>query len=477
MKLNQLEVLSKEEMQLIHEATLEILEQEGVVVLSDFMRKFLAEKGLPVDHNTKIVRIPSSVVKTCLQQVPSSFDIFTVNDKPWKTIGRGEPLFACGHNAVFLLDYQTSSRRDSLVQDVEKFVCIADQLNEIDLIGIPVMPQDTSPESTLLHAVRAALKNSTKPLFYSSESAHINRAIIQMAKTINPDVSQRPFLISQLSPTSPLFWEKGTIEALYEVCSSGIPLAILPEPIAGASAPYTLAGLLTIHNAECLSGVVFSQLIREKTPIMYASSWTVYDMRSNMAVIATPETNILRVAGAQMAAFYHIPSHTTAPNSDSHFHDEQNAWERTLSCYVSALAGNHLIVNAGMFATGLTISLEQLILDAEIIGQIKRILRGIEVNQETIFLDEIKRVGQRGNYFTEKSTLTHLRSNQFWKSSVSILDHYQNCLTSGMTDVVASAHQKIDTYLTRISKNVLSPDILRKLDDIITSFEERRDRE
>ena len=124
MKLNQLEVLSKEEMQLIHEATLEILEQEGVVVLSDFMRKFLAEKGLPVDHNTKIVRIPSSVVKTCLQQVPSSFDIFTVDDKPWKTIGRGEPLFACGHNAVFLLDYQTSSRRDSLVQDVEKFVCI-----------------------------------------------------------------------------------------------------------------------------------------------------------------------------------------------------------------------------------------------------------------------------------------------------------------------------------------------------------------
>ncbi|QPM68529.1 trimethylamine methyltransferase family protein [Atribacter laminatus] len=477
MKLNQTEVLSQEEIHLIHDATLEILEQEGVVVLSDMVRSFLAEKGLPVDHNSGVVRIPSSVVNSCLKQVPSSFALFAVDDKSWKRIGQGEPLFACGHNAVFFLDHQTGIRRDSLVEDVEKFVCIADQLDEIDLIGIPVMPQDTPAESTLLYAVKAALNNSTKPLFYSSESAFINRAIIQMAKAINPEVSKRPFLISQLSPTSPLFWEKGTIEALYEVCSSGIPLAVLPEPIAGASAPYSLAGLLTMHNAECLSGIVFSQLIREKTPVMYASSWTVYDMRSNMAVIGTPETNILRVAGAQMAAFYHIPSHTTAPNSDSHFHDEQNSWERTLSAFISALAGNHLIVNAGMFATGLTISLEQLILDAEIIGQIKRILRGMEVSQEMIYLNEISRVGQRGNYLTEDSTLTHLRSGQFWKSSISILDHYQNCQNSGMNDVVLSAQQKIDRYLTRISKKVLSQNIVYKMDQIINSFEERRENE
>lgn len=477
MKLNQTEVLSQEEIHLIHDATLEILEQEGVVVLSDMVRSFLAEKGLPVDHNSGVVRIPSSVVNSCLKQVPSSFALFTVDDKSWKRIGQGEPLFACGHNAVFFLDHQTGIRRDSLVEDVEKFVCIADQLDEIDLIGIPVMPQDTPAESTLLYAVRAAFQNSAKPLYYSSESAGINRAVIQMAKAINPDVSNRPFLISQLSPTSPLFWEKGTIEALYEVCINGIPLAILPEPIAGASAPYTLAGLLTLHNAECLSGIVFSQLIREKTPVIYASSWTVYDMRSNMAVIGTPETNILRVAGAQMAAFYHIPSHTTAPNADSHFHDEQNSWERTLSAFISALAGNHLIVNAGMFATGLTISLEQLILDAEIIGMIKRILRGMEVSRETIFLDEIRRVGQRGNYLMEQSTLTHLRSDQFWKSKVSILDHYQNCQTSGMNDVVLVARQRIDSYLSRPTKMAISPDSLREMDQIISLFEERRDEE
>jgi trimethylamine--corrinoid protein Co-methyltransferase len=159
-----MEVLSQEEIRLIHEATLEILEQEGVVVLSDFIRYFLAEKGLPVDHNSGVVRIPSSVATACLQQVPSSFALYSVDDQPWKRIGQGDPLFACGHNAVFLLDQQTGNRRDSLVEDVEKFVCIADQLDEIDLIGIPVMPQDTPAESTLLYAVKAALNNSTKPL-------------------------------------------------------------------------------------------------------------------------------------------------------------------------------------------------------------------------------------------------------------------------------------------------------------------------
>jgi trimethylamine--corrinoid protein Co-methyltransferase len=130
-----------------------------------------------------------------------------------------------------------------------------------------------------------------------------------------------------------------------------------------------------------------------------------------------------------------------------------------------------------MFATGLTISLEQLILDAEIIGQIKQILRGMEVNQGMIFLEEIRRVGQRGNYLTEESTLTNLRSGQFWKSSVSILDHYQNCINSGITDVVLSAHHKIDSYLTRLSEKALTQSILDEIDQIINSFEERRDKE
>ncbi|HSV30540.1 MAG TPA: trimethylamine methyltransferase family protein [Atribacteraceae bacterium] len=473
MKLNRAEVLSREEIHSIHEASLRILDERGVIVLSDAMRKLFGEKGLPVDHDSGVVRIPPSIVERSLQQAPSSFPLFTVDGHPWRTVGEGEPLFACGHNAVFMLDRRTGQRRESLVQDVEDFVCIADQLAEIDLVGIPVMPQDTPAESTLLYAVKAAMTTSKKPVFFSSESAGINRMIIRMAHSVNPGVTDRPFLVSQLSPTSPLYWEKGAIEALFEVCRAGIPLAILPEPIAGVSAPHTLAGLLTMHNTECLSGIVFSQLIREKTPVIYASSWTAYDMRANMAVIGTPETDILRIAGAQMAAFYQIPSHTTAPNADSHVHDEQNAWERTLSTLVSAQAGNHLIVNAGMFATGLTVSLEQLLLDAEIIGMVRRLMRGMKVDRETIFLDEIRRVGHRGNYFMEESTLRHLRSGEFWLSRISILGNFDQCCASGLNDVVQAARKKVESLLARSCAVSLSPDILRELDRIISHFEEK----
>lgn len=471
MRMNRAEVLSAEEIQLIHEASLRILDEQGVVVFSDAMRAFFATKGLPVDENTAVVKIPPSAVEYALSQVPRSFSLYTVDGKTWKTVGDGEPLFACGHNAIFVLDPKTGQRRNSQVKDVENFVAIADQLADIDVVGIPLMPQDTIPESSLLHAVRATLKKTKKPIYYSSESAGINRAIIRIAQTIDPLVSNRPFLVSQLSPTSPLYWEKGAIEALYEVCRVGIPLAILPEPIAGASAPYTLAGLLTMHNAECLSGIVFAQLVREGTPVVYASSWTAYDMKANMAVIGTPETNILRIAGAQMAAFYRLPAHTTAPNADAHFHDEQNAWERTLSAFVAAQAGNHLIVNAGMFATGLTVSLEQLVMDAEIIGITRRMLKGMEVSREKIFLDEIQRVGQRGNYLTEESTLRNLRSGEFWRSEVSILDNYERCIARELTDVVLEAREKANAFLNRSSFDHLSPDLLAEVDRIISFYE------
>ncbi len=123
-------------------------------------------------------------------------------------------------------------------------------------------------------------------------------------------------------------------------------------------------------------------------------------MRTGAALVGSTETTICRIAGAQLARFYHVPSHTTAPNSDNHAHDEQNAWEKTFSQFCSVAAGNDLIVNCGMFATGMTCTHEQLLMDEEISAMARRIAEGIRVDDDTLPVDLIKELGPKGDYLT-----------------------------------------------------------------------------
>ena len=239
----------------------------------------------------------------------------------------------------------------------------------------------------------------------------------------------------------------------------------------GVSAPYTVAGLLTMHNTEVLSGIVLSQLVRPGTPVIYGSSWTTFDMKYTSAIIGSPETSMLRVAGCQMARYYNMPSHTTAPNSDSNAHDEQNSWEKTISNMCAICGGNDLIMNSGMFATGLTISLEQLVLDDEINGIIRRLYRGIKVNEDTIGAQVINSVGPKGSFLTEDHTLKFLLSEEFREVKVSNTNNYDNWMNSGAPTVEQNAGKIVQEYLKAGNDKVLERDIIEKLDRIIKVFE------
>jgi trimethylamine---corrinoid protein Co-methyltransferase len=280
-----------------------------------------------------------------------------------------------------------------------------------------VMPQDVpDPKNSLLYGVKACVENSRKPIFFSTDNPVVNRKVIDLlAVAYAGSLADRPYGIGQLSPTSPLFWEGPVLDALQDTVERNVPLAILPEPNAGVSAPYTLAGLLAVNNAECLSGIVIAQLLKPGAKLLYANSWTTTDMRRGDVLVGSVETSLCRVAGAQLARFYRVPCHTTAPNSDNHAHDEQNAWEKTLSLMAAVGAGNDLIVNCGMFATGMTCSHEQLLMDDEIAGMCRRLAQGLEVNESTVAAELIREIGPRGTgYLTAQHTLERLRSAEYY---------------------------------------------------------------
>ena len=251
---------------------------------------------------------------------------------------------------------------------------------------------------------------------------------------------------------------------------TGVPLAILPEPIAGFTAPFTLAGLVTMNNAECLSGLVMIQLLRRGAKFLYANSWTTFDMRTAAALVGSTETTICRIAGAQLAQFYKLPCHTTAPNSDNHAHDEQNAWEKTFSQFCAVAAGNDLIVNCGMFATGMTCSHEQLLMDEEISAMSRRIAAGMLVNPETIAADLIKQIGPRGeSYLTAEHTLRWLRSAEYLQPRLSVRGNRATWEAQGAKDTYQLAREKV-RELARLQPKPLPPQTQAKLDEIIASF-------
>jgi len=361
------------------------------------------------------------------------------------------------------------------VKDVEECAILSDALPDVDMVGVPVMPQDVTPQTTLLYAVKAILENSNKPVFFSSESEIINQAIIDMGKVITGKESLigcSP-LISQLSTTSPLYWEKGAVEALYIVAQEGIPLDLLPQPIAGVTAPYTLAGLLTVHNTEVLSGIVISQLIRPGIPIIYGAAWTTYEMKLTNVLIGRPESSLLRIAGAQMAHYYHLPSHTTAPDNDANLHDEQAAWEKMLSTLAGIVGANDMIVNLGMFGTGMTISLEQLIMDSEMCRIVKRFHQGIEVNEDTLALDTILQVRPRGEFLTTEHTLHHLRSGEHVTLDVSNGANYEVWKLKGSKNTTDKARDMVSSILLQGCRHPLSPDKQKELQAIIDRCEKR----
>ncbi|NJD04209.1 MAG: hypothetical protein FIA99_16820 [Ruminiclostridium sp.] len=473
MKLTDLQVLSRTDMDFINQSSLNVLEKVGVVVESEKVLGVLEKGGCNVDYSTQLVKFPGSVVEKCIKTLPSRVPLYDRDGEPSLTLGDGGRYCASGHNAVFALVDEEGGRRGSTVRDVEDFAIISDYLSDVDVVGVPVMPQDTTPQTTLLYAVKAILENTKKPVFFSSESEMINKAVIEMGKAVlgKDALAGCSNLISQLSTTSPLYWEKGAVEALYAVAEEGIPVDFLPQPITGITAPYTLAGILTIHNTEVLSGIVITQLINPGTPVIYGAAWTTYEMKLSNVLIGRPESSLLRIAGAQMAHYYNIPSHTTAPDNDSNLHDEQGAWEKMLSIVAGLIGANDMIVNLGMFGTGMSISMEQLVMDSEMCRIVRRFLKGIEVNKDTVAFDTIANVGPRGTYLMEDNTLENLRSGEHVDLSVSNGANYDMWKSKGSKSVAQRSHDRVEEILKKGNKCPLQPEIKQKLDDIISKYE------
>jgi trimethylamine--corrinoid protein Co-methyltransferase len=468
MKPSRLEALSADEVRQIHETALRVLAEVGMRIHSETARRLLLDAGSQWDDTAAVVKFPRALVESQLALSPPTFGLVTARGAPAATVGGGDLLVASGHNAVFVTDDGGRTRRPATAHDVEDFARLTRRLANLDLVGIPAMPQDVDAELSLAHACHATWRHCDKPLYFSPDHDRVMRVIADMARTLAnaDDLRDYPCAICQVSSTSPLQWEQGAAEALIRAVRAGFPLAILPEPFCGVSAPVSLAGTLVMYHAEVLSGAVLANLARPKAPVIYGGAWTSFDMRAGNVVIGSPETMLLRIAGAQLARHCGLPCHCIGPDTDSQLVDYQGAVEKTSTAWAVLCGGADIMVNSGMLATGMTVGLDQLVLDDELAGYIKRVARGIRVDAKTLAFEAIRDAGPAGSFLTHDLTLELMRSPEHWIPPLTRHPVFPAWHRAGSESLVDLARRRCAELLDPSSPPIIAPDLdqaLRRL--------------
>jgi trimethylamine---corrinoid protein Co-methyltransferase len=448
MRLANFSVLSSAEVESIHRATLQILGQTGVLIEDRRLLALLADAGAEVDFSHSLCRIPENLVMGALEGAPRRIPLYDRNGKQVALLGESETHPFAGHAMPFYLDAETGPR-PATKADVESLTRLVDALPELHLACVPASPQDVPAASAFAHAAEAVLANSVKPLFVAPDRAPVAEAIITLARLATgvDDISSHPVLVFQLSVESPLRVPPSVCDLLYTVASAGVPVVIHAGPMSGASAPLTLAGFMATHNAEVLTGVVITQVIRRGTPVIYGGGWGAMDLRVGSRIVASPESALLRIAAGQLTQFYGLPRHTIGIHADGPAQDEQTGWEKMLTALATIMSGFDLMSNSGALGVGMLVNHEQIVIDHEILGIAKRMARGFTADTGTLALDAVARVGPGGSFLMDEHTLAHLRTGEFWEPRLSYRGSVSAWFDSGKTNVVASARAQTEQIL------------------------------
>ena len=304
-----LKAISKEDCSRIHQASLELLEQTGVVVTSKKAQAVFADHGARVDKNKDCVYLPPNLIEKALSTIPPEIVIPGRDPSRDYTMGGDRLGFVNFGSTVYLNDLYTGKRKKALKADVAQVTRVMDTLDSLKILISMLNATDESPVTETLHTLAAMIGNTTKPVEAIPPSANLipKMALMGEAAVGRETFRQRPFFFTGVCVVSPLQLVDDCSEVLMAAVEHGFTTSVLSMCLAGGTAPVHLAGTVVQHNAEVLSGLTLGQLVRPGAPMFYSSSTTSLDMRYGMAAVGAPEGALLNAALTQMGRYYHIP--------------------------------------------------------------------------------------------------------------------------------------------------------------------------
>jgi len=282
-------------------------------------------------------------------------------------------------------------------------------------------------------------------------------------------LAERPIAVFDACPSPPLLWSEITCQNLIDCARFGVPAELVSMPLAGATGPATLIGSVVQHAAECLSGVIIHQLAQAGSPIVWGGSPAAFDMRTGAPPMGAIETMMIDMAYAQVGKSIKpggLPTHAYMGMSDAKVVDAQNGLESGIGTVLAALAGVNMVSGAGMLDFESCFSLEKLVIDAEIIGMAKRLIRGMDDSEEPLALTIMRQVGHAGNFLKTRHTRKWFRKEQYIPSAVIDRDFRQTWEDKGAQDTAARAHERVEEVVAAYQPKPLPADVVKELEAI-----------
>ena len=466
MRLNHTEVVSADELQSIHEASLTVLERIGMEFLEPESRGIMREAGAEVDESTRRVRFPRELVERSVAKAPSEFTLHSWNPAKNVRVGGRWMAFATVASAPHYID-RNGVRKTGDREGFRDLLKLAQMLDIIHYIaGYPVEPIDLHASIRHLEASYDILTLTDKGLHCYSLGRQRNRDCLEMVRIArgidHATLDREPSVITVVNTNSPLRLDIPMAQGMIEFAHHNQPIVVTPFTLAGAMAPITLAGALAQQNAEALAGITLVQTVNPGAPVMYGGFTSNVDMQSGAPAFGTPEYVRTAMIGGQLARRYGIPyrsSNVCAANAL----DMQAAYESVFSLWGAVMGGvNFMRHGAGWMEGGLHASLEKMLLDADLLQMVAKMLEPVVVDADTLAIDTIEQVGPGGHFFGTAHTQARFR-DAFYRPILSDWRNYESWEEAGSPTTDQRARRLVGQFLGAYEEPAMDPDAKAEL--------------
>ena len=447
----------------------QLLLDPGVRVHNQDALGLLAEAGAEVDFDSQIARIPEWIARQALESAPGEFHLYDLNGSPAVRYGGDTVQFDPGSAAISVLDSHSQRQRPPNTADFVRFVKLVEMLPQLDAQSTAMICADVVEEIGDLYRLYLALNYMRKPIVtgaFRKDTWWTMKEMLVAVAGGEEALAEKPIAVFDVCPSPPLLWSDLTCQNMIDCARVGIPSELVSMPLAGATAPVTLAAAVVQHTAECLSGVTICQLARSGAPIVWGGSPAVFDMRHGTTPMGAVGTWMIDCAYVQVGKSLGLPTHAYLGMSDSKIVDAQAGLESSGGTIMAALAGVNMVSGAGMLDFESCQSFEKLVIDAEIIGMARRLIQGIEVRDDPIALTLIRTLGHRADYLAMPHTVEWFQREFYIPSSVvdrGSLDAWEKAgATSALDRARARGAELLDQYEPRPVSDKLAAE-LRKI--------------
>ncbi len=446
-----------------------ILEEVGVLVENEEALNLLESAGAKVDSDKQKAFFPKSLVESCLSTAPFSITLFDQIGEPAVHMEENRIHFDPGSAALTMLDWKTQRHRDAVTADLINFSRLTHQLKNLAAQSTGIISTDVPKEIQDRYRLFIGLQNCSKPVVtgtFALDAFDTMKEMLIAVRGSADALREKPLAIFDCCPSPPLKWSNLTCQNLIDCAKAGIPAELVSMPLTGATSPGTIAGAVTQHAAESISGVVIHQLAKAGSPIIWGGSPAAFDMRKGTTPMGAVETMMIDSAYARVGKYLKLPTHAYMGLSDSKVLDTQAGMESAMGATIAAMSGVNMISGPGMLNFESTQSLEKLVIDNEICGMALRLSQGVEL-RENFSADLYGDIYNGEHFLTSENTIRWVRDEFYLPSDVISRDNYQIWKASDGKTAGERAHEMVKEMLAKEFEPVIKNEVITELEKII----------